>query len=178
MNKEMELTPQPPSANSPLPAWSHYEVTRFSDTAIQGVLPPLTVKKNKEYLIGLDLEYFVAKEEDGEETSYAMPFGKAEPTDEETHNRETALKPEFVEKLYEQVYDYIKNKVVPPYFVTDVKMQIRTNKVLYVIRYPCRTIGSTYQGLPVVCSGNCGSGARRKCYKDGNIRWVCKHISC
>lgn len=170
-----ELNLHLPSADSPLPAWMHYEITRTADLAIQLKLP--FKKTHKEHLIGLDIAYFVAKEEGEEETGYHMPFAKIEWNDEENQTRKTALDKEFLDELYNTIYDYIRENIAPPFYVTTVLLQVRTNRVLYIVSYPCLTIDGTHLGLPVRCSRTCRTGARRNCYR-GRSAWICLHTGC
>lgn len=168
--------PNPPTANSPLPAWQHYEITRFADLAIQEKLR--TEPTQMEFLIGLEVQYFVSQEEDGEETNYAMPFGKVKSTLKETHTGKSALRREFLEKIYEEVDTYVRKNVQQPYLVTNVIMQVRTNIALYNISCVCWTIGTKYRGYDVRCDdGNHLSGTNCTCCWNGSA-YVCSNQTC
>jgi hypothetical protein len=172
--------PNPPGPDSPLPAWQHYEITRIADLAIQKTLP--TEPRQKEFLIGLEVQYSVSLEENGEETSYAMPFGKVVSTLEETQEGKTALSDEFLDRLYARVDAYVRKNVQPPYLVTNVMLQVRTNKALKIISKPCLKIGSKYKGYPVKCTRLKNPdpiGSNRKCQWNNNKKvWLCTHKKC
>jgi hypothetical protein len=167
--------PNPPGPESPLPAWQHYEITRITDLAIQKQLP--TEPKQKEFLIGLEVQYSVSLEENGEETSYAMPFGKVVSTLEETRKGRTALSDDFLDKIYARVDTYIRENIQPPYHVTNVMLQVRTNRALNIVSCTCLTIGSTYRGYPVKCRRRPTpepNGSRRRCCWNSRRReWIC-----
>jgi hypothetical protein len=166
-----------PTSDSPLPAWNHYEITREADLAIQEQLPDKQTRK--EYLIGLEVEYFVPVDKETNEISYSMPFGKTQIESERPNPRtsKSALSDEFLNEIYQRVNKYVMENVQAPISVNSVKMLVRTTKVLRIIQKPCLTIGSTYQGLPVTCSSRCGNGARRFCNRT-NTKWVCTHAAC
>ncbi len=165
--------PNPPSADSPLPAWQHYEITRMADTAIQRKLPFV----KKEFLIGLEVQYSVSKEEGGEEISYALPFGKVVPTLRGDQRRTSALSPRFLDKIYDQVDTYVRENVLQSYVVNHVLLQVRTNYALYILSCGCRTIGTYYLGKPVKCGHSPKHSGKRWCCLSSGV-WRCQGGAC
>jgi hypothetical protein len=169
--------PKPPAADSPLPAWQHIEITRFAELAVLKKLPNQPTQM--EFLIGLEVHYFVSQEENGEETNYSMPVGKVLLTLNETDTGKSHIRREFLDKIYNEVDAYVRKNVQPPYLVTNVILQVRTNLALYNISCPCLSIGGKYWGKPVRCYGRDLRGSMCKCCWNSTSReWVCNHRQC
>lgn len=170
---------------SPVPAWSHYDITRNVDVKIQA---KLEASKHREYLIGLKIAYNVRN--GGEEGStYSMVFGKIDlplaMKYPRVRNGKTQLTDKFLARLYQEVEVAIMDVMQGP-GMPEVKMEVRTNFMYCSLPYRCLKIGQLWNGKRARCGGRldstgirryCPTGSQRICSEAATV-WVCKHTKC